>query len=366
MIIDKENFLKQYFEEIRKTKQFSDHGSSIEEFIDDYDYDDIWFDPSDPSLLDNEDFWEGFKNWLPKRFDYALKQINQDIGFSNTIPLVRAMIVQDGKIIEEGSSVGIFWTIDNGGYNITPYQGNESSGVEIHLRTSVSKNQINVYETMKSRMDYAHGDQEGEIQLLPNQKIQITSVVYRNGKKYEYIKNGYYYTTKKLNEDLNTSYLEFKESSRGYYSGQADLTISAYLDDEMIGYIDYSVFQNVPSIQFIEVREDYRRRGIARQLVLKLQSIFPDTEIEWGMMTGDGAALYDMLTFKEIPIFNIKKYEKLKEKLKNMYQSLIERMDRGEEVHPSEWDKYYAMEDSLERIEQSEQFIKRTKKIIVA
>jgi ribosomal protein S18 acetylase RimI-like enzyme len=41
----------------------------------------------------------------------------------------------------------------------------------------------------------------------------------------------------------------------------------------------------------VEVSEDRRRQGVATRLVRELEREFPGDEIDWGMMTEEGAAL---------------------------------------------------------------------------
>lgn len=91
----------------------------------------------------------------------------------------------------------------------------------------------------------------------------------------------------------------FREECRGAYSGQSDLTLFAEVDGRVVGWIDYSIFRGVPSIQMIEVVE--RRRGYGTALVCELQRRNPGVGIEWGGMTPEGAALYAALPKREVP-----------------------------------------------------------------
>ena len=59
-----------------------------------------------------------------------------------------------------------------------------------------------------------------------------------------------------------------------------------------VGTIRYSIFEGRPHISMIEVLEDYRRQGIATQMLRYLQGQYPNEEIVWGYLTEDGSALY--------------------------------------------------------------------------
>lgn len=66
------------------------------------------------------------------------------------------------------------------------------------------------------------------------------------------------------------------------------------------GHIDTALFGGIPSIQHILVSPSCPRQGVASALVRDLQSRFPDTEIQWGGTTPDGAALRDSLPCRSI------------------------------------------------------------------
>lgn len=87
----------------------------------------------------------------------------------------------------------------------------------------------------------------------------------------------------------------FRTESRDGPSGQSNLRLLALIDDSVVGKIDYAEFQGKPFIQMIEVAKNSRRNGYATSLILHLQSSYPDQEINWGMLTGDGSKLYDSL-----------------------------------------------------------------------
>ncbi len=82
------------------------------------------------------------------------------------------------------------------------------------------------------------------------------------------------------------------------HHGQTDERLYVMDEGKLLAYLDYSVYQGEPSIKMIKSMDP--RKGYARALVLALQAEYPETEIDWGMLTDDGAALKHSLRFKEI------------------------------------------------------------------
>ena len=82
------------------------------------------------------------------------------------------------------------------------------------------------------------------------------------------------------------------------YDNQLDFTKIAYVGDNWIdendkiinknilGYVQYSVYNNHAYVQMIEVKESMRRKGVATAL---MQSLYSDyKKVNWGMTTDDG------------------------------------------------------------------------------
>lgn len=81
------------------------------------------------------------------------------------------------------------------------------------------------------------------------------------------------------------------ESTDAGPGGQINGTLRVDIGGADGGRLDYTVYDGIPQISMIEVPEGMRRMGIGGELVRELQRRFPDTEIQWGMTTEDGAAL---------------------------------------------------------------------------
>jgi GNAT superfamily N-acetyltransferase len=87
----------------------------------------------------------------------------------------------------------------------------------------------------------------------------------------------------------------FKEKSIGYHHGQVDMVLSIYEEDTLLGTLEYSILDNVPYISMIQVKPEYRNKGIGKQLVYKLIEEYDYKDIQWGMMTEDGYKLQQSL-----------------------------------------------------------------------
>jgi GNAT superfamily N-acetyltransferase len=152
-----------------------------------------------------------------------------------------------------------------------------------------------------------------------------------------------------------------KNEMRGYHSGQRDMSLIAYLDKNIIGYIDYVDYKGDPSISMIKISDDYKRKGVGKKLIYKLQDMYPDREIDWGMLTDEGNMLYRSLEFIEIPIFDEDRYQRLKKKY-NELNKIIQ--DNWSSVTNKQKNDWYRLENMIDVIENSPQFQKRIKRII--
>ena len=77
-------------------------------------------------------------------------------------------------------------------------------------------------------------------------------------------------------------------------------------------------------IQLLKVKlKEFRGKNIGKKLVLKLQTLYPKVEINWGMMTGDGARLQKSL--KRFLYVDTKKKDKIKKLEKEIENTKKER-----------------------------------------
>jgi len=92
--------------------------------------------------------------------------------------------------------------------------------------------------------------------------------------------------------------IDIKNEVRGSHSGQTDLELIASLGASVIGGLRYSEYEGVPHIQMIETAAGYKRQGVATALLRELQSLYPDTGIEFGMSTDDGTKLLEAISYR--------------------------------------------------------------------
>lgn len=85
--------------------------------------------------------------------------------------------------------------------------------------------------------------------------------------------------------------LRFVEDVMDAKGGETFHSLSVLAGDQPLGRVDFSVYQDVPRVQMVEVAAAMRRRGLGSQLLIELQRRYPDVEIELGGASNEGAAL---------------------------------------------------------------------------
>lgn len=99
---------------------------------------------------------------------------------------------------------------------------------------------------------------------------------------------------------------------RDFHHGQLDCSLLFKINDVVVGYLDYSVYEDKPAIQMVKVDKNFRRNRIATQLLLALQARHPETEIDWGSLSGNGVSLKTFLPVTHLPTPEAPLFEKLK------------------------------------------------------
>lgn len=147
------------------------------------------------------------------------------------------------------------------------------------------------------------------------------------------------------------------------HHGQLDMVMTAYMGETPVGSMQYSLYENEPHIAMIEVLPEYRRRGIATRMLRNLQAQYPETEIAWGMLTGDGKALYDALTYS----VENEEYTRRKNDLDEItakYNQYEQRLDNGGILSPMEGDDMNELSDIQYRLEQELSELEPTKTFV--
>lgn len=116
-----------------------------------------------------------------------------------------------------------------------------------------------------------------------------------------------------------------------YYCGQHDYRLIAKRDGETVGSLDFSIFEDVPYVKMIEAFKP--RSRIGSQLVLHLQEAYPETPIQFGNLTEDGAALLDSFEWNIVPNAE---YHSAKRELEALEQRLSYLTEKSETLNLSD------------------------------
>ena len=134
------------------------------------------------------------------------------------------------------------------------------------------------------------------------------------------------------------------------HHGQIDMLMQAVRGELTVGTIRYSIFEGRPHISMIEVLEDYRRQGIATQMLRYLQGQYPNEEIVWGYLTEDGSALYQAVV-DEQPNPDYLRVQNDLEDITREFDAYVRRLDGGAILSPQEAADMDDLEDTRYRLE---------------
>ena len=134
------------------------------------------------------------------------------------------------------------------------------------------------------------------------------------------------------------------------HHGQIDMLMQAVRGELTVGTIRYSIFEGRPHISMIEVLEDYRRQGIATQMLRYLQGQYPNEEIVWGDLTEDGSALYQVVV-DEQPNPDYLRVQNDLEDITREFDAYVRRLDGGAILSPQEAADMDDLEDTQYRLE---------------
>lgn len=134
--------------------------------------------------------------------------------------------------------------------------------------------------------------------------------------------------------------------------GEHIYNLVAKINNKVIGKLNYGVYDEEPNVKMIEVDGGWLRMGVATTLLKKLQSLYPEQEIDLGSSTEEGGKF--LKSIKRVFIPN-KKYEKLNNRLikikseKNRILSAVQSNDNSE-IHKLNdlSDEIYELESELQ------------------
>ena len=80
-----------------------------------------------------------------------------------------------------------------------------------------------------------------------------------------------------LREGLeNLPKIKYEFESVDYYDGQRNMELGMYLDGEIVGMIQYVLFEGEITISNILVRPEFRRRGFGSRMMIAMKKNHPD------------------------------------------------------------------------------------------
>ena len=155
--------------------------------------------------------------------------------------------------------------------------------------------------------------------------------------------------------------IEIKNIHKDHVYGQDEFSLRAYFNKDIIGYLDYSVYEDIPTIKYLEVKNEFRRMGIGTHLLKELQRLYPNTEIQQGMTTDDGTQFVKSLNTQFVPN---DQYNDLMEKKRRLEIQLNTIEKEFEENNYTNGDKYNDFTDELTDIKDKLYYMKKGKYII--
>jgi hypothetical protein len=168
--------------------KWSHHGSTLDKFISEHiDYDSFPLkeefmsqDADHTALVKTEQFKGYLENYLKSRYDFVIKEIRNELSASLTkeLELERTLYVAPSllKSLElEDLPLGVHWsTCQSEAHGAT-----EKDGILITVSAVVMPYHIDWKQTLISRFDYDHGDEEMEI-VLTDDAIPLITKIYNN------------------------------------------------------------------------------------------------------------------------------------------------------------------------------------------
>lgn len=133
-----------------------------------------------------------------------------------------------------------------------------------------------------------------------------------------------------------------------YHHGQSDERLYVTDNGNLSAYLDYSVYEGEPSIKYIHTEEDKRGEGLGKKLIIALQKLYPETEINWGLMTDDGARLKHSLKFRKIIDPVLQKKEELLKRVKTKLADLEANPENNIRHFGDYWNRLYDLERRLD------------------
>lgn len=82
--------------------------------------------------------------------------------------------------------------------------------------------------------------------------------------------------------------IEYRVEHLGTLYGQDDYELGAYVNNEIIGLIEYVIFEEIITIKNILVRPEYRRKGFGSKMIQYLKQNHPEATYKPSIKTDLG------------------------------------------------------------------------------
>ena len=82
--------------------------------------------------------------------------------------------------------------------------------------------------------------------------------------------------------------IEYSFEHVNSYSGQDNYELGAYIDGNIVGLVEYVIFNKELTVSNIVVVPAYRRKGIASRMMQMVKDHHPEARYRPSMMTPDG------------------------------------------------------------------------------
>ncbi len=95
--------------------------------------------------------------------------------------------------------------------------------------------------------------------------------------------------SKVVAEDFAPKKLEYRIEHMGAHHGQEDLELGLYIDDEIIGMVQYTLFDGELTVRDIIVRPEFRRQGYGSRMMKYIKQLHPEHKYVPSLKTDLGA-----------------------------------------------------------------------------
>lgn len=154
-----------------------------------------------------------------------------------------------------------------------------------------------------------------------------------------------------ISENTLKPQIEIEELHLDHRWGEDIYVLRAKINGEIVGKLNYGVYENEPNVKMLEVAPKWRRLGIATKLLKHLQQLYPDTEIELGYATKLGGKFLKSINRQFIPNLEHQKLSKRLSEIQVEIHRILKQMDNDDYTESAKlddlYDEKYEVEDQL-------------------